>query len=129
MKDYSQLRKAAERAVPGTNVYASVALGSMAAQVLDLVTEIDTLREFKQHMTEMREVDGFSSWAEALVAVDKLRKEVEVLRKDAERYRWLMSDAVWNGTLGVRDGWIDFQFKDEAQEQIDYCMREDSGHD
>jgi hypothetical protein len=33
-----------------------------------------------------------------------------------------MSSAVWNGTLGIEDGWINFEFKDEAQEQIDAAM-------
>lgn len=44
------------------------------------------------------------------------------LIKDAERYRWLMSGSVLNGTLGVSDGWIDFEFKDEAQAAIDECI-------
>lgn len=63
--------------------------------------------------------------------------ENEALRKHAERYRWLMSSAVMNGTLGIQDGWIDFEFKDEAQENIDAAMgkgeqscgpRQNTGH-
>lgn len=42
--------------------------------------------------------------------------------KDAARYRYLMSPAVYNGTLGVADGWIDFEFKEEAREAIDAEM-------
>ena len=57
-------------------------------------------------------------------AVLALIAEVEALRKDAERYRWLMSDAVMNGTLGIFGGWIDFEFKDEASKQIDEAMQE-----
>ncbi|WP_430316979.1 hypothetical protein [Pseudomonas sp. p1(2021b)] len=48
--------------------------------------------------------------------------EIQGLRKDAERYRWLMSNAVYNGTLGIADGWINFEFKDEAQKAIDAAM-------
>lgn len=55
---------------------------------VDQEAEIEALREFKQHMTEMREAQGFKSWAEVLVAVDKLTMESAPLRKDAERYRW-----------------------------------------
>lgn len=54
--------------------------------------------------------------------IRRLSAEVEALRKDAERYRWLMSDAVNNGTLGIDGGWIDFGFKDEAAEIIDDAM-------
>lgn len=52
-------------------------------------------------------------------------EEIQELRKDAERYRWLMSESVMNGTLGICDGWIDFEFKDEAAQQIDEAMQED----
>lgn len=54
--------------------------------------------------------------------IRRLHAEVEALRKDAERYRWLMSDAVNNGTLGIDGGWIDFGFKDEAAEIIEAAM-------
>ena len=42
--------------------------------------ELEALREFKRHMVEMREADGFESWAEVLVTVDQLKAEVEALR-------------------------------------------------
>ncbi len=51
------------------------------------------------------------------------------LRKDAERYRWLASPAVYNGTLGIADGWIDFECKIEAQQQIDAAMAKEVSHD
>lgn len=60
------------------------------------------------------------------VAVLALITEVEALRKDAERYRWLMSDSVLNGTLGICDGWIDFSFKDEAAKQIEEAMQQEA---
>lgn len=48
------------------------------------------------------------------------------LVKDAARYRWLMSGAVMNGTLGICGGWIDFEFKGEAAQQIDEAMQQDA---
>lgn len=54
--------------------------------------------------------------------LSRLKIENESLRKDAERYRFLMSDAVSNGTLGTPNGWIDFEFKDEAEKGIDEEM-------
>jgi len=53
--------------------------------------EAQALQEQKQFLRNLREADGFDSWSAALVEVDKLRVEVEALRKDAERYRWLRS--------------------------------------
>lgn len=91
------------------------------ASLQKMDAEIENLRGYQQGAKA--EADAAD---EARTEVRKLRAENEALRKDAERYRWLMSDAIYNGTLGVRDGWIDFEFKDEAQEQIDYCMKEDA---
>lgn len=42
--------------------------------------------------------------------------------RDAERFNFLMSAEILNGTLGVSGGWIDFEFKDEAIKQIDACL-------
>lgn len=64
--------------------------------------------------------------AEAAIARWNMRKPEEELRKDAERYRWLMSKAVHNGTLGIADGWIDFEFKEEAQQAIDAAMAKEA---
>lgn len=47
---------------------------------------------------------------------------VEDYRKDAERYRWLMGPGVLNGTLGTDHGWIDFEDKAEAEQQLDAAM-------
>lgn len=92
--------------------------------VLALIAEVESLREHKQLLVDLREADGYESWASVLVMVDKLKAKNEDLGKDAERYRWLMSDAVMNGTLGIFGGWIDFEFKDEASKQIDEAMQE-----
>lgn len=58
--------------------------------------ELEALREFKRHMVEMREADGFESWAEVLVEIDKLRVKAETLRKErdklAEDNRGLLED-------------------------------------
>ena len=57
--------------------------------VLSLIAEVESLREHKQLLVDLREADGYESWASVLVMVDKLKAENEDLRKDAERYRWL----------------------------------------
>ena len=44
------------------------------------------------------------------------------VERDAERFNFLMSAEILNGTLGVSGGWIDFEFKDEAIKQIDACL-------
>lgn len=64
--------------------------------VLALIAEVESLREHKQLLVDLREADGYESWASVLVMVDKLKAENEDLRKDAERYRWLRnpSDSV-----------------------------------
>lgn len=59
------------------------------AAVLALLGEIERLQEIYDHLTQLRETDGFKSWSEALCAVSKLKAENESLRKDAERYRWI----------------------------------------
>ena len=41
--------------------------------------------------------------------------------KDAERWRWLAENAM-NGTIGIRDGWVDFEYIDEATEQVDAAI-------
>lgn len=51
----------------------------MASQA-EQAGELEALREFKRHMVEMREAEGFKSWAEVLVTVDQLKAEVEALR-------------------------------------------------
>jgi hypothetical protein len=35
---------------------------------------------------------------------------------------------VYNGTLGIADGWIDFEDKIEAQQQIDAAMANEASH-
>lgn len=59
------------------------------AAILALITENESMAEFKEHMVQLREAHGFDSWSSALVEIDKLKAENEVLRKDAGRYRWL----------------------------------------
>lgn len=54
--------------------------------------------------------------------VRKQEKELDGLRKNAGRFRWLMSPAIMNGTLGISGGWIDFEFKEDAAQQIDEAM-------
>jgi hypothetical protein len=53
--------------------------------VLALLAEIQALSEHKQHMVELREADGFESWAAVLVMIDQLKAEVQALRKAAEQ--------------------------------------------
>ena len=60
--------------------------------VLALIAEVESLREHKQLLVDLREADGYESWASVLVMVDKLKAENEDLRKDAERYRFLRQD-------------------------------------
>lgn len=57
------------------------------ANILCLLKEIESLQEHKQHLVDLRETNGFDSWAAALVEIDRLKTENEALRKDAERYR------------------------------------------
>lgn len=59
------------------------------AAVLALIAEVESLREHKQLLVDLREADGYESWASVLVMVDKLKAENEDLRKDAERYRFI----------------------------------------
>ena len=114
MNDYSELKRLAEAATPGTWQTeleypiiqpAYPARGSIAsaliwqdahfiaaanpAAVLALIAEVESLREHKQLLVDLREADGYESWASVLVMVDKLKAENEDLRKDAERYRFI----------------------------------------
>lgn len=59
------------------------------AAVIALIAEVESLREHKQLLVDLREADGYESWASVLVMVDKLKAENEDLRKDAERYRFI----------------------------------------
>lgn len=59
------------------------------AAVMALIAEVESLREHKQLLVDLREADGYESWASVLVMVDKLKADNEALRKDAERYRFI----------------------------------------
>lgn len=86
-----------------------------AVTILALLAEIEELQKAVElHAGYHAKADEF----------DRIQVENEALRKDAERYRWLTSPAVYNGTLGIADGWIDFEDKIEAQQQIDAAMAE-----
>jgi hypothetical protein len=67
--------------------------------MLALLAEIQALSEHKQQLVQLREADGFESWAAVLVMVDQLKAEVESLRKDAERYRWLRIADWWRSPV------------------------------
>lgn len=70
---------------------------------------------------------GFESIAVELKRIYGVSNErADLLERDGARYRWLMSDAVLNGTLGIADGWIYFEFKDEAEKQIDAALKSES---
>lgn len=59
---------------------------------------------------ELKHVDlgEFVDWVWALKSeLDQLKAEVEALRKDAERYRWLRKTESWeDAMMGIRDLWI-----------------------
>ena len=57
--------------------------------ILALLAEIERLEDHKRELVNLRETHGFDSWAAALVKIDHLKDEVNALRKDADRYRWL----------------------------------------
>lgn len=100
----------------------SINVGRALAETIESVCEsrdalsraVDQLRAENERIERNRDM-----WKGQ---VERQAEELTSLRKDAERYRWLMSSAVMNGTLGIQDGWIDFEFKDEAQEQIDAAL-------
>lgn len=54
--------------------------------------------------------------------IEEQQQRLTAAERDASKYRWLMSDAILNGTLGIKDGWIDFEFKDITEEQIERAM-------
>lgn len=152
MSDHSELKRLAEAATPGpwaydgsyvcpartedgttyVELWRSIAdchqpentkfiAAANPAAVLALIAEVEGLRA--QHGRDSAELRSLcQARDDARKDRDQLKAEVEALRKDAERYRWLMSDAVNNGTLGIDGGWIDFGFKDEAAEIIDAAM-------
>lgn len=103
---------------------------SRVVELVEVVAERDQLKTeveglLAQHGRDSAELRSLcQARDDARKERDPLKAEVEALRKDAERYRWLMSDAVMNGTLGIFGGWIDFEFKDEASKQIDEAMQE-----
>lgn len=97
------------------------------AEHADLVSQNTWLRKMVGHQSEqhapMEPINDPEGWSRRLPGYD-----LPALLRDADRYRWLMSQSVYNGTLGIRDGWIDFEDKEIAQEQIDRAMREESGN-
>lgn len=141
MSDHSELKKAAEacRFTSGVALIgARVQFHALAnpSVVLGLIAEIKARTMFPNTTMGVGSGDGrlfvhgdYDSIKAAQAIVierDQLKAENEALRKDAERYRWLMSDAVNNGTLGIDGGWIDFGFKDEAAEIIDKAMQQET---
>jgi hypothetical protein len=58
--------------------------------------------------------------------VERLRAEVEALRKDAERYRWLLAHAVSENDDGEKCiyYWCDFEHYDDVSASIDAAMKE-----
>lgn len=44
---------------------------------------------------------------------------------DAKKYRWLMGDSVFHGTLATCDGWLDFEFKEDRDGAITRAMKKD----
>lgn len=144
MSDHSELKRLAEAALrnwPDSKLFERPECerfidASRPDVVLALISEVDGLHaQHGRDSGELRKVCAARDSARR--QRDQLKAENEALRKHAERYRWLMSSAVMNGTLGIQDGWIDFEFKDEAQENIDAAMgkgeqscgpRQNTGH-
>ncbi|KIC79344.1 hypothetical protein [Pseudomonas sp. C5pp] len=109
--------------------------------ILALLAEIDRLERKNDNQAEsIREYQDLTMGGDVSLGMlkadlrvtagerDQLKADNEALRKDAERYRWLTSPAVYNGTLGIADGWIDFECKIEAQQQIDAAMAKEASH-
>lgn len=93
--------------------------------ILALIAEIQHLQDL---VSEWRRSSPVLPSRASAAIIDQLKADNDALRKDAERYRWLMSGAVYNGTLGIDDGWIDFEFKDEAQKAIDAAIAKEASH-
>lgn len=87
-----------------------------------LKAENEVMAEFKAHMVSLRETHGFDSWAAALVEIDKLRK-------DADRYRWLRdrSESIHQFYLSTPIWFTGVKFsKENVDDTIDDAMSKDA---
>lgn len=64
---------------------ASFIAAANPATVLALIAEVDQHQSLYDHMKLMREAYGYASWTEVLTVAEKLKAEVEALRKAAEK--------------------------------------------
>ena len=79
----------------------------MTMTTKELLALVDSFPEANISNYGDDEVVALNDWGCQMVdATRALCAEVEALRKDAERYRWLKAN-VSGGSLGVPGGWID----------------------
>jgi len=64
---------------------------AIIAERNELRREVERLSLYENLATEY----GLSVFAESAQVIEELRREVEALRADAERYRWLRSCKLW----------------------------------
>lgn len=95
---------------PGGQRMADFSAAANPAAVLELIAEIERLREHKEHLVGLRETHGFDSWSAALVQIDQLKVESKSLRKNAARYEWLRNEHTHPGCLSSdpeKAKWLD----------------------
>ncbi|MDD2056592.1 hypothetical protein NPS58_03915 [Pseudomonas putida] len=69
----------------GHNEHLTELCEARARLLLAADSEIEGLRDHKQHLVDLRETHGFDSWSAALVEVDRLKAENETIRTEAKR--------------------------------------------
>lgn len=77
---------------------------------------IERLRALSRH-----EHDDASIGAEAADEIERLTKELDAMRLDAERYRWLREGRM---EFGVQAGMPDFATKEQCWWKVDYTPEE-----
>jgi septal ring factor EnvC (AmiA/AmiB activator) len=86
----------------------------------------DKLKEMQAEINEQARIIGMSGEREAslLARVERLERENEALRKDAERYRWLRDDKnqLSEDDICVSDSSFTAYFKDDLDAAIDAAI-------
>lgn len=133
MTDYQELKRLAEALMKENSCAAATAFENALGpeEVLALLADIDQLRS-----APIEDLFCCNLCQCMIQPANKLKAEVEALRKDAERYRWLRSKECWEDTQrGIGDLWIvssreevantDGEFLDAA---IDAAMSKESAN-